>query len=105
MIKLDDSRLSDAVAERVRVSHAQAIREQQLLPKVIRDVVLPDSTVALIPHKLGRAPEIVLVSPPRGPLAIGIIEERTTENPDRTKFIALKASGMGAAVTVDIEVR
>lgn len=108
MIKLDDSRLSDAVAERVRVSHAQAIREMQLLPKVIKGVQLVDTVVKLVPHKLDRAPEIVLVSPPRGATSAGVIVEITdiaSGNPDRAKYVALKASGMGATVTVDVEVR
>lgn len=106
MIQLLSIRLADSDAERVRLSTADVIRELQDTPiaqaKVIESVTLADAVITLVAHKLGRAPRITLVSPPRGPIAIGIIEERTIENPDRTKFVALKASGMGAIVTVDV---
>ncbi len=102
-------RLDDPQLERVRQSHDRSIRELQDLPasstQILNDVVLPDAVIAIIPHRLGRPPRIVLVSPPRGPIAIGIIEERVAENPDRAKFVALKASGMGTTVTVDVEVK
>lgn len=109
MKALDGSKLTDATAERVRRSQHEAIQELQGKPaataEIKNDVVLPDSAIVLVAHGLGRRPRIVLVSPPRGPIAIGIIEERVVENPDRTRYVALKASGMGTTVTVDVEVK
>lgn len=107
--QLLDARLDDEKTDRVARSISEAVKELQALPavatQIINDVELPDSVIKLVPHRLGRRPRITLISPPRGPVAIGIIEERTAENPDRTKYLALKASGMGAAVIVDIEVK
>lgn len=110
MKQLDPSVL-DGPADRVRRSHAEAIKELQALPatstQIINDVVLADATVTVVAHALGRRPKMLIVSPPRGAMAIGIIEEKVlaTENPDRTKFVALKASGMGGTIIVDIEVK
>lgn len=113
MKPIDGSKITkDEVAERVRRSHHEALKELQGLPVVTteikRDVALVSGAVTLIPHGLGRAPTITLVSPPRGPVTVGMIEEiidRAAGNPDRTRFVALKASGMGATVTVDVEVK
>jgi hypothetical protein len=99
-------------AERARRSIVEAIDELQRLPvvptQIINDVLLADSVVTLVPHRLGRTPAIALHSPPRGAATVGIISEIVdvaAGNPDRSKFVALKASGMGATVTVDVEVK
>lgn len=98
-------------AERVRRSHHEAIVEQQGLvasaTQVVNDVSLVDSAVTLVPHGLGRAPRVVLVSPPRNAVSAGLLVELTdpASNPDRTKYAALRASGFGATVTVDVEVK
>lgn len=112
MRTLDDSRLTDPVADRVRRSVSAAIDELQRMKAAATDVIqnqtLPSGVVVLVPHKLGRAPLIVLVSPPRGPLTPGMVEEIVdvaTGNPDRAKYVALRASGMGATVVVDVEVK
>ncbi|HKP06413.1 MAG TPA: hypothetical protein VJU58_04095 [Microbacterium sp.] len=112
MITLLAIKLADDAAERVRQSHAQGIVELQGLPAsatvVINDVQLPDNVVVLIPHRLGRRPRITLHSPPRGAATIGLVSEVIDVaggNPDRTKFIALRANGMGATITVDVEVK
>lgn len=103
--------LRDPDAEAARSNADQRIRELQDKPgvqsRIINDVVLPNAAVVLVSHGLGRRPRIVLLSPPRGASSIGIIEEKvlSTENPDRTKFVALKASGMTTTVTVDVEVK
>ncbi len=53
----------------------------------------------------------MLLSPPRGATSSGRIVELVDvngalgSNPDRTKYVAFLASGMGATVTVDIEVK
>lgn len=111
MIKLLSLQLQGD-AERVRRSTFEAIGELQGLPaaatQIVNDVQLPDSVVVLVPHKLGRRPGIALVSPPRGAALAGIIVEITdiaAGNPDRAKFVAFKASGMGATVVVDVEIK
>lgn len=102
-------RLSDPDAEKVRQEHAQVLREITSHPvmqtKVIPDVSLPDATVVQVAHGLGRAPSIVKISTPRGAASAGYINElRDGTSGDRSKTIALKASGYGATITVDIEV-
>jgi hypothetical protein len=95
-------------AERVRRAHDQAIREMQQLPaaatRIIADVDLADGVTTQIAHGLGRAPKIILHSPPRGPVTSGRIEE-VRDGIDRTKYVALAANGFGATVTVDVEVK
>ncbi len=110
-----NARLADERTDRVVRSLADAILELQALPcsatQIINDVHLVDSVVALVPHGLGRKPRIVLLSPPRGATSSGRIVELVDvngtlgSNPDRTKYVAFLASGMGATVTVDIEVK
>jgi hypothetical protein len=95
--------------EIVRREHEKAIRELQGLPamqtRIIADVSLADATATPVAHGLGRAPRMLIVSPPRGPSTSGRIEEIRSSTYDRTKVIALKATGFGATVTVDIEVK
>lgn len=104
-------RLADESAERVRQSVAKSIVELQGVPAasavIINDQPLPDSTIVLVAHKLGRRPRITLVSPPRDASTAGAILELTdaASNPDRTLYVALKAIGWGATITVDVEVK
>lgn len=101
--------LDDPDAERVRRSVEDAILELQGMPcastVIVQDVSLPDATEVVVPHRLGRRPRIVLVSPPRSPSTSGRIEEIRTGSHDRTKVVVLKASGFGATVTVDVEAK
>lgn len=101
-------RLADPDAEEVRRSHAQAIDELQRHPvlqtQIIKDVVIPNNGAVLVAHKLGRVPEIVLVSPERGAVSIGMVAEQRGGF-DRSRFVNLAANGFGAAVTVDVEVK
>lgn len=94
--------------ELVRREHARKIIELQQLPstatRILNDRELASGVTTLIPHGLGRAPKIVLVSPPRGASSTGRIEEVRTAV-DRTKYIALVATGWGATITVDVEVK
>lgn len=107
MKQLLSVQLTDQTAERVRLSHAEAIREQQQTPfagaKIIKDRALADGVVSSIAHGLGRTPQFVSVSCVRGPVTSGTVEEIRT-GVDRTQYVALKASGYGATVTVDVAV-
>lgn len=112
MKSLDATKLKDGDTDRVCRVLREAVGELQKLPavaaQIIKDVALVNAVVTLVPHGLGRRPLITLVSPPRGPSTAGVIEEiieRSAGNPDRTRFVALKASGYGATVTVDVEVK
>jgi len=112
MKALLDARIADEKTDRFVRSIAEAVRELQALPvvatQIINDVVLPSDVVVLVPHKLGRRPRITLHSAPRGATLIGLISEVVdiaAGNPDRSRYVALKASGMGATVTVDVEVK
>lgn len=99
-------RLPDIDSERVRREHDAKITELQKLPAtsltVIAAQALADSVITLVGHPLGRPPAFVACSPPRGPSSSGRIEEIRDGSFDRTKFIALKATGWGATVTVDV---
>ena len=121
MKQLFEARLTDwPVAERVRQSVFEAIRELQALlegrPRVVKKgVELPaDGSTVTIAHKLGRKPEMVIVSPVR-PLVAGttpspgvIVEHRgktpTLNAIDSSQVIVLQALGFGATVIVDITV-
>lgn len=112
MKALLDARIADEKTDRFVRSIAEAVRELQRLKAATLDVIpnqqLPDNVVVLVPHKLGRAPVIVLISPPRGAAAAGIVNEVVdipAGNPDRSRYVGLKANGFGATVTVDVEVK
>lgn len=108
-------RLADPDAERVRQSHADAIAEIQAQPAVgaviLDDVQLADNAEIPIPHKLGRAPRMICISPPRGAASAGSIRDfgglspLTGQRVDRTKFLLLRTDGWGATIKVDIEVK
>jgi hypothetical protein len=103
-----DIALDDADAERVRRSHGDAIRELQGMPAastvIIADVSLANGVDTPVPHRLGRRPRMVIVSPPRGASTTGRITEVRTGSHDRTQVVVLRADGWGATVAVDLAV-
>jgi hypothetical protein len=99
--------LSDMNADRVRVSHAEAIRELQIAPaagaRLIAGIDLADGVATPIAHGLGRAPVFVRESCVRGAATTGRVDDVSrTAGYDRSKFIVLTANGWGATVTVDV---
>ena len=102
-------RLVDPTADEVRQNHAACIAELQGMPaataEIISNVELADGVTTYIPHGLGRAPRMVIVSP----IFVGsstsgrFVEDR--DGVDRTKAIKLTSIGFGSAVTVDLEVK
>ena len=108
MITLLPIRLDDEKTERVRRNTQDAISELQRLPasraRIIRDVALADGVSTPVPHGLGVA-AFATHTPPRGASSTGRIEEVRDGTQDRTKYVVLKATGWGATVTVDIEVK
>jgi hypothetical protein len=94
-------------AERSRLEHDRAIRELQQAPSAsthfIPNIALANGVTTTIPHGLGRAPNFVCESIPRGAVSAGyIIEIRGAV--DRTQSIQLQANGWGATITVDLVV-
>lgn len=75
-----------------------AVRREVL----VTDVELESGVATQIPHGLGYGYSHVAVSPVRGAVTSGRIEEGTS--PDRGKFVVLTATGFGATVTVDLRV-
>ena len=100
------ARLSDETAERVRRSHATAIEALQAMPAsaltVISGVTLVDGIATTVKHGLGRAPRIVIHGVPRGASSTGRIDE--VDNPSRSQFLLLRATGYTATITVDLAV-
>jgi hypothetical protein len=110
MKTLLDSQLSDATAERVRRSHAEAITEIQDLPatsiRCIPNVELPNAVGVQVPHRTGKKVRC-WTSPPRGGGAGGGIFDFGATTPagrpnDQTQFVCLFATGFGATVVVDV---
>lgn len=120
MIQLNAIQLSDPDAERVRQSHALAIKEWQSSPAgsltVIRNVFGFSNTDIVVPHPLGRAPIFVGISAVRVRdqdlvfVAPGVIVESITSALpppiDRTRWVVLALSGFtsGAAVQLTFDV-
>lgn len=104
-----DVRFSDELAERVRRNFSDQIRELQNAPALtsefLRGVSLPAGATTLIAHRLGRPPVMITLSPIQGSSTPGVIEEVLSTSVDRTKFIQLRASGYGATITVDVELK
>jgi hypothetical protein len=100
--------LPDAAAERMRQRFTECIRELQDAPtsaaNYVINVALADGVETTVAHNAGRTPIMVLVSPPRGPLASGRIEEVRPTTVDRTRFVVLKATGYGITVVADVMV-
>ncbi len=103
-----DERTQPAELERVRRNLIDAVRELQQGPsagtRIIKDVALANSTLVLVPHNLGR-PAFVTVSPPRDAATVGMVIEVRDGTYDRSKYVGLYATGYGATVTVDVEVK
>jgi hypothetical protein len=107
-------RLADANAEAVRRNVDQRIGELQRLPTafliVVGDFVVPNGGSVLVPHRLGRKPLLVVLSPPRsekgapGLVAGGILIDLTGSDVDRTQAIRIFAAGYGVDVTVTVAV-
>lgn len=115
MKKLDNVRLADPTAERMRASHAQAIQEMQSLPamglRVIKDVTVVNNNSVMVSHGLGRAPQWVGVSAVRWDGAAfidsGTVFDRGTTdangNPiDRTKFLVFAAHDFTSAGSITL---
>lgn len=99
-------RLNDEPAERLRRADAQVLRALQGSPlahaRVLTGIELASSTTTPIAHGLGRRYTAVFVSPPRGPSSTGRIEEIRSDAHDPRQVVALRATGFGATVTVDL---
>lgn len=122
MKSIDRSKIADGVTERVCESLRAAVRELQGLPgierDIIRDVVVDGTTVnnpTNVPHKLGRAPRMVVISAPRvkfgdlGTVTPGQVLDsgaRTfADQPfDRARMVQIGAFGWAVSITVDVEV-
>lgn len=111
MRALVDAKLADDNAERVRKSHADAIREIQDLPaasvRIVRGVVLANGVETEVAHGLGRLPIAVLPGAPMGAATVGFIAQfgsvHTNGAPiKRTEVVVLQATGYGATITVDV---
>lgn len=106
------TRLADPDSEAVRRNHEQRITEFQRLPiaggELIRNVAIPNASDRLVPHGLGRAPLMVIVSPPRGANAVGMVRELRGTNPfsgapiDSAKAVCLRADSFASTITVDV---
>lgn len=109
------SKLADSDAEAVRRNVDQRIGEIQGLPAaaliVVGDFVVPNGGSVLVPHRLGRKPAMVYMSPPRvefgtpGLVAGGIVIDLTGPGIDRSQIIRLFATGYGVPVTVTVAVQ
>lgn len=111
MRQIIDAKLADDNAERVRKSHADAIREIQDLPaasvRIVRGVVLPNGVETEVVHGLGRLPKAVCPGAPMGAATPGLIAlfgsvHGSGAPIDRTKVVVLVAVGYGATITVDV---
>lgn len=101
-VRLVTAVIPEDTAERVRLSHADAILQLQAAGGLIlEDVSLASNTVTTVAHKLGRKP-FVFISPPRLAVTSGRIVEVRDSTVDRTKHIKLSAQGWGATILVDI---
>jgi len=105
MKTIDTTKLDDDKADRVRRSHAEAIREIQARPAlgmiVIPNVVLADNVRTTIAHGLGRAPSWIGPSVISGAATAGVIVE-FVDGVDRTKVIDIAAVFYGATITIDL---
>lgn len=101
-------KLDDPDAERIRQNHDERIAELQQLPGAglvgLGQFQLVDSVETTIPNPLNRKPTQVIVSPPRGAVTTGRIEEVRDGKYDRTRILVLKATGWGASIFVDVAV-
>jgi hypothetical protein len=106
-------------AERVRRSHADALRELQGLPaaaaEIIPNINLATGVDTPVPHHLGRRPKFVLISAVRTPFGAinpGVIIDYTRFGTfptsgapiDPTKIIVLAAFSFVSTIQVDVMV-
>lgn len=98
--------LPEPTAERVRRAQDARVDELQQLPivgaKVLEGLVMPDSVLVPVAHKLGKAPRFVRESCVRGASTTGRVEQVTSSKHDPRTYIVLRATGFGATVTVDL---
>lgn len=87
--------------DEIRNAHVALARDPFINARTI-EVELPDATTVRVQHKLGRAFTNFVLSPPKGPVTSGRIEELTSGDP--TAEIWLQANGYGATVTVRLTV-
>ena len=101
--------LDDPDTERVRRNLVDAVGEIQKLPvigsRIISDVTLADGVATPVAHGLGRVPQMVNSSPPRGGTSTGRIQEIRDGAYDRSKYVTLKATGWTTTIVVDVEVK
>ena len=99
---------SFAAAETTRRAIEDCVLELQLVPaasmRIVKDVTLADGVVTPVAHRLGRAPVWVRESCPRGASTTGRVEEIRNGTHNRDQIVALKATGWGATITVDLAV-
>lgn len=94
--------------ERIRRAMYDAITELQGLrsssARILADKELADGVATPIPHGLRRR-VFVTHSPPRGATSTGRIEEVRDGDFDPAQYVVLLATGWGATITVDLEVK
>lgn len=98
--------VSDSETQAVLRQHDESIKQLQVAPgfgmRVVQDVRLTDGDIIPVAHRLGRLPLMAWTSAIRGAVSTGRIEEIRDGGHDRKKVVALKASGWGATITVDV---
>lgn len=99
-----DIRLDDEKAERARRNLDDRVKQLAIRGALVPlgEVSLADGVTLQLAHRLGRVPTMVVLSPPRGAVTSGRIEEIRTG--DRSKSLRLKATGWGATIQVDVAV-
>ena len=101
--QLDDAKTDQAM--RGHREALQAITDHPVMAtRYVPNVSLADGVVTQVAHGLGRVPVFVRESCPRGGVAVGAIEDVRTGGYDRTKYVALRATGWGATIVVDLQV-
>ena len=103
-----DAATKPFILERIRRQFFEAITELQALrsstARILSDKQLADGVATPIAHGLGRR-VFVTLSPPRGATATGRIVEVRDGSYKADEFVVLKATGWGATITVDLEVK
>ncbi len=107
MIDPQTPKLDDPATESARRRLVDCVREIQNRPILGANVVtveLVDSVPTPVVHGLGRTPKMAFVSPPRGAVSTGRIDEIRSSSNNRTQTLVLTATGYGATITVDVTV-
>lgn len=102
-------RLPDADAERLRANHEQRLGELQASHgaalELLAGVLLKDSVITAIPHKLGRVPVWCRTSDVRPSTTVAISATGRIVLLSRDAlYVTYVSSGWGTDVLVDIEV-